>query len=234
MKKMSFSILSLLLSSQTFSAVKYDLTVYNGSGMPLSASAVYVRSGSGTDRTIGARPTDAFIGVCEKGNASARVTELRKDPRNSFVAQLPGPIMPGEMRTIKVTVDHPYAQELHFETMYAKTKETCGVIDVPSRQLTDAYHSNRSVQGRDMVVVSGAYENPKLGTDPSAVCAGKDAVTCLRLLSAPVRGEKQVRAFRPYLPSVLDFLEDQYGADEVDTLLIPTSGAIAFQLKKTY
>lgn len=233
MKKSLALIASLTTFSSAFAGVTYQLTVTNGSAMPLSPAVVYSTKGSATDRAIGATTPEGLVKLCRLGDAPSRDAELAP-MRNVLTHQTTeGLIMPGETRTIMVKVKNPMKEAIHFETMYGKSADVCGTISVSGAQLAHlAYHPGQQLEGRDTVLRTGAYLPPALPADTAGLCEDDNAVSCLRTLSAENTGVKYVQFFRPYLPRVLSFLDEKFGAVETDSLVIPTSGAISFTLRK--
>lgn len=222
-------ILNVLALMSTLAAIPamaadYELTVTNGGPMPISGSVIYVLNGVEPLNAVGETPTPGFVALCEKGDAAARLTELRNDTRVASAQRFADHLAPGARATFLVSLDDPATQTVHFETMYGKTQEVCGVI-----------HANASLahSGTDVVVESGAYAPitvPAMGL--KAACANAaGAVPCLRAL-APRQGTPKVRAFAGYLPRVLSSLEEKYGADEVQSLLVPSGGFLHYSLKR--
>jgi hypothetical protein len=210
-------------------AATYDLTVTNGGQMPISASVIYVLDGQTPLQKVGDPATTGFIALCEKGNAQARENELRKKPRVRAVARTMGHLDPGQSQTLSIEVQDPETQSLHFETMYGKTKEICGVIHTSGNDLVLMRGQER--RGTDIVVESGAYAPPTVpmtGLEQSCANA-KNATACLRSIS-PAQRMARVRAFSGYAPSVLSALEKKYGTAELQTLLVPSAGILHYNL----
>ena len=61
------------------SATKYELTITNGSEMPISPAAIYVKTGSESAAPVGSQATAGFIKLCQSGNLATRLSELKAD-----------------------------------------------------------------------------------------------------------------------------------------------------------
>lgn len=229
--------LIVALSTHAHAAVRYELTITNGSQMPISPGAAYVKSGGESAAPIGSTATSGFVQLCQTGNVANRIVELKANSNVSFVAQTSGPILPGESRSVEIEVGNPQRQSIHFEGMYGKSKDACGVGTLGSQSLTSLLqHFTSEVVEKDNAVSTGAFLEPSLpsGTTSldAAVCASAaNAVSCLRELASPSSGTGHLHFFTGYLPSVVTALEAKYGAADVQTLLFPTSGAIQLKLK---
>lgn len=227
----------LLTTSFAWAATKYELTITNGSQMPISPAAIYVKNGGESASSIGKNPSVGFIQLCQTGTPTARLSELRSDSTVSFVFQAAGPILPGETRVVEVEVAQPQQQSIHFETMYGKTKDVCGVGTVNSHSLVALkQHVADEIVAKDNAVQTGAFTDPTLPPgmtylDPSVCPNAMNAVSCLRELSSQNTGKAQIRFFSGYFPSLVSALESKYGSADVQTLLLPVSGAIQFKLK---
>ncbi|RYZ86906.1 MAG: hypothetical protein EOP06_13630, partial [Proteobacteria bacterium] len=153
------AFLSVNASAQT--ARRYELTIVNGSQMPLSPSVIYVRPGSQTANPIGSDSSNGFVQLCQSGNAAARASELKMDPAVKAIAQTTAPIMPGASQTIEIEVMDPQQQSVHFETMYGKTKDVCGVSTFSTHSLTALkQHVTGEVAQTDNTVLTGAFVDP--------------------------------------------------------------------------
>lgn len=231
MKKRYLMAFALAATSMA-QATTFKVTITNGSGMGLSPGVLYTTTTPGTDREIGALASEGFKGICNGGNAPARSVELSKDMKTRTNLVTEG-IAPGETKVFMVKVKSPYRETLHFETMYGRSKDICGVFDVSALKLRSAQRDRHLVlNGRDDVVRTGAYAVPKLPLDTGDICREGSATACLRSFSPELTPAGGVAFFRPYLPSVLGFLTERFGADEVDSLLIPTGGAIHFTIQR--
>ena len=236
---MSQKILILILANLTFlgfanaANTNYKVTITNSGNMPISPGALYDSSQALPQDQIGKLPNDGFVQVCQTGNPDKKIEELKADKSINSVLKTDGPILPGESKTFEIAVAKN--NTLHFVTMYGKTKDLCGVITVNRRDLRDvANHIVMSSQGEERVVASGGFADPVLPADGTAqnLCAqSTNAVQCLRELSVKAKGT--TRTFAGYLPSLVNFLEDSYGSEDVQTLLVPSAGAIqlAVELK---
>jgi hypothetical protein len=157
-----------------------------------------------------------------------RANELVPNAAIKAVAKTAGPVLPGESMTFTLDVNDKAVQGIHFEAMYGKSKDACAVVSVGRHSLVAlAQHVSASVEGKDQVVLSGAFTDPSVGQGCGSAANG---VECLRALSTNKSGSTQVRAFSGYLPSVLDYIEKAYGAEDAQSLLIPTGGAVQFRL----
>ncbi len=208
----------------------YKITITNGSAMGLSPGVLYSSANAEADSHLGAVTTAPFVKLCETGATADRAAELRKKMSTVTVMETGG-IAAGESKTFEVQVDGKNVNGIHFETMYGKTKDLCGVFSVNRHSLTAlSSHIVSQVAGKDQVVLSGGFTEPTLTPYSEAHCeSATKAVDCLRAMAAPIMGMNTVRSFNGYLPSVIQFLEDHYGSAEALTLLVPTAGAIRFK-----
>lgn len=213
-------------------ATTFKVTVTNGSSMGISSGVLYTTRLSTTDREVGSLASDGFTAICQNGNASARAEELSGLKNVKTHVQTEG-IGPGETKTFMIKVKSPRLDNLHFETMYGRSKDICGVFSI-SRSLLQKLQFNRyrKLSGKDDVVRTGRFLSPILPQDTAETCREMSATACLRSLSQDAIPVKTIEFFRPYLPSVLSFLDERYGSEEVDTLLIPTGGAIRFTIQR--
>lgn len=229
--------LSITATANAQTPVKYDLTITNGSLMPISPAVIYTKNGGGSATPVGTMPTTGFMQLCQTGNVATRLSELKMNSSVKFVTQTNAPIAPGETRAVEVEVLNPQQQSLHIETMYGKSKDACGIGSVNSHSLFALkQHVTAEIIENDDAVLTGAFVDPVLPPgmtylDPSVCPAAMNAVSCLRELSAPNAGNARVRFFAGYFPSLISALETKYGSTDVQTLLLPTSGAIQFKIK---
>lgn len=228
------SVLALTTATAQAST-KYILTITNGGGMPLSPAVIYVKKGQSGNTQIGQEPSPGFVKLCQTGMAMMRTQELKNESSTTFMAETNGLIQPGESRMVELEVLEPLEQSIQFETMYGKTKDTCAIGMFGSHSLYALkQHVTSDIYGKDQAVQTGVYLNPMTANDSmsTSICsAASDAVSCLRELSLPNKANAKVQFSSPYLPSVLNFLETKYGAAEVQSLLIPSSGAVQLHLK---
>lgn len=230
-------VLIATLGTTAHAATTYQLIVTNGSNMPLSPSAIYVRTGAQSLAPVGATPKPGFTALCQMGDAGARVLEVENDSSVTFATKTNSMIQPGMSAMIEIVVKDPSTQSLHFETMYGKTKDTCGTLNVSSHQLLALkQHATPAYDLRDEAIVSGAFTDPMLPAGESymdtEVCEDHASATdCLRALAQPSTAISTIRFAPPYLPSVLNLLEMKYGPQETSALNFPQSGAIRFNLK---
>jgi len=230
-------VLGMLLAAgmPAFAATTYLLTFTNGSKTPLSPSAIYVTEGQTGRAQLGQAPSPAFVQLCQMGNAAARANELRADSRVKFVTSTMGMLMPGQSQTVEVEVADPAQQSIQFESMYGKTKDVCATAGFNSHSLQALrQHVTTSAVLKDNAVQTGAFADPAIPAGGSYldtnICNGlADATACLRSLSLPTQGT--IRSFTPYLPTVLMLLEAKYGANDLQTLIIPDAGAVQLELK---
>ena len=215
----------------------YVMTVTNGSAMPLSPIVFYVQDGQAPKAQIGEAPSPGFTELCQMGNPKTRIQELGAKPDVTYKTETTSMLAPGESRTVEIEVRDPLLQSIQFETMYGKTKNLCGVAGVTSHGLYALkQHVTSSVIGKDNVLQTGAFLDPSLPVgqtylDPQACGGIPDAVTCLRSLALTNPGPQKVHFFSGYLSSLTMLLETKYGASETLNLMIPTSGAIHFEVK---
>ncbi len=239
------AVTALLSVAAQAHAAKYDLTVTNGSGMPISPAVIYIENGQQPKAQVGESPTAGFIQLCTTGHPETRASEIMNHSDVTFVTHTSAPILPGEHSTVEVELQNPARQSVHFEAMYGKTKDACSVGEIKSRDLVAlSTHELDEISMHDQVLQTGAFSNPiepNVTPTPACVLAGggcsnacadaSNAVSCLRELSMPLRGAAHIRFFAPYLPSVVDFLEAKYGASDTQSLLIPSSGAVQIQIR---
>lgn len=217
---------------------KYELTITNGSQMPLSPAVIYVKGDGLSAAPVGSIPPIGFSQLCQTGNRIARMNELKLDASVKFVTETTTPILPGESRSIEVQVMNPRQQSIHLETMYGKTKDVCGVVSLNSHSLVALkHHVSSEIIQNDHPVLTGGFKEPVIPTgmvypDVDELCpSAKDAVSCLRELSLPNRDQGKIRFFAGYFPSLINALEMKYGEFQVQSLLFPVSGAIQARLK---
>lgn len=67
--------LSVAATANAQATTKYELTITNGSQMPLSPAAIYTKNGGDSAVSVGSRPTTGFIQLCQTGNPVTRLTE---------------------------------------------------------------------------------------------------------------------------------------------------------------
>jgi hypothetical protein len=234
--KIIFGFVILTGAQMALAGQRYELTLTNGSQMPISAGVVYAINGQNGISEIGGVPSPGLIRLCQMGDPSIKFTEVQADKNVSWVAKTPGPILPGQTVTVEVDVDHPHDQSVHFEAMYGKSKEVCASIRVGSQSLRSlAAHSEDEVIDTDHVISAGAATEPMIpsGAALTSVCQNATtAIDCLRALTTNRTGGMQIHSFAGYLPSVLDFLESKYGGNDVLTLFVPHSGAVNYSIKR--
>ncbi len=236
MKTQLFLAATLFALSATAAqaSATFQVTLTNGSSMPLSPAALYVRDGGAADQQPGVAPTRGFIQLCQTGNPMERVNELRMNRSVHAVAQTMGLLMPGESRTVEIEVADPSKQSIHFETMYGKTKDVCAVGSAGSHALYALKsHVSDEYVGRDDALLTGAFLDPVLpAAHANYTCAqAASAIDCVRELSAASSFMAKIRFFSGYLPSVVSFLEQKYGAADTLSLLFPAGGAVRFTVK---
>lgn len=226
--KTSMVLLMLVFGIHAQAAVKYKLTLTNGSAMPVSPAAVYVINGQNAAALPGQMATPGFVQLCQTGNPSGRIPELSGNSAVTFVAQTTSPIMPGESRTIEVDVHDPSNQSVHFEAMYGKTKDLCAAGGISGHSLLALkQHAVNGYVGKDDVLATGTFADPVVGHYSCSMAM--NAVGCLRELSAASSGT--IHYFSSYLPSILSFLEGKFGATETQSLIVPSSGGVRFTLE---
>jgi hypothetical protein len=212
---------------------KYVLTITNGGSMPISPGVLYAVTGQASTNEVGQEPTAGLVQLCQTGNPMTKVAELKSDSKVKSLVQTGGPILPGQTISFEITMKNPNIESLHFVAMYGKTKEVCSTIDVQSHTLRTIYPNYDQLRGTDRVISAGQFTEPVVNTDSDDVCANvPNAISCLRALSRERTDKKQIHYFAGYLPSLLNFLEGKYGADETLSLLVPTSGAVSFSLSR--
>lgn len=226
------------LSARAANPATYVVTVTNGSSMPLSGVVVYTQHGQISKSRVGVAPSAGLVQLCQTGNAMTRLQELGMSRDVTFKGQTSGMIMPGESRTIEVTVADPLQQSIQFEAMYVKTKDACAVAGIGSHSLYALQqHVTSNVSGNDDILLSGAFTDPVIPMGRTyldgQVCAGAmDAISCVRSLSVPVAmGTAKIRAFAGYLSSIPMLLENRYGAADALTLQLPTAGAVRYDVQ---
>jgi hypothetical protein len=212
----------------------YALTLTNGSNMPLAAGVVYAIAGQRGTSNIGDAPTPGFVKLCQMGNPTEKFSELKANPNVKWVAETPGPILPGATITVSVNIPNPKGDSLHFEGMYGESKELCASISIGSHDLKWLSYGEQ-ISNTDHVISAGAASEPALANNlnNANLCVGdKAAIDCLRTLTSTKSSGAQIHSFEGYLPSVINFLESKYGSDDVLTLSVPQGGAINYSLRK--
>jgi hypothetical protein len=228
MKKLAFLSL-LFLTPAAFGAEMVTLKITNGGAMPISPGVVYTKADQARLTEIGEPATAGFVKLCQTGNPSDRLAEVKSAQEVVTAISTPGPILPG--KSVEVAVPLEGAASLQFEAMYGKSKDSCALISVNAETLTASQSEGLIASGSDEVVSTGAFADPALPNHLGAAC--KDsmaAVDCLRNLSMPSQMGVGVHYFHGYLPSVVSFLEAHYGASQAQELLIPASGAVRYQI----
>jgi hypothetical protein len=172
------------------------------------------------------------------GNSDGRSRELRAQPQiNKLVADVPGPTQSGQSRMLVVRVEIPKIESIHFETMYGKTKDVCGVASINSHTLVAlAQKVTKEVIISDHPVLSGAFLEPKVPSDlnyldPEFCEEVPTAIDCLRQSALPNNGAKLIRPFAAYLPSFLTGLEMKYGSEQVQSLVFPNSQGLQLKIR---
>lgn len=236
-KTASISLISTLflsapLAHATGGNQTYKLRVTNGSAMPISPAVVYVKLGNAPLTKVGQMPTSGFTHLCQTGNPDERFQEVKDNASVKWVQKTSGLLLPGETVELSVPVRDVARSSIHFEGMYGKTKDTCAVFGVSAHELSKNVKGDLLI-GRDEVLSTGVFKDPTLPENTNSICTSAPTVVdCLRELAGPASGAIAVRYFPGYLPNTLGFLEEHYGAEETQTLVIPTSGAVRFQLIK--
>lgn len=230
LKKVLF--IGVLACAATSQAAVYKVTFTNGGNMPISPGVLYTSTNADADARVGVPSTAGFTKLCQTGMNTDRATELKATAAVKSVVMTDGPVFPGESRTFEITVDEKNIQGVHFETMYGKTKDVCGLITINRHALVSVkQHVVSSVTGNDRVVLSGSFTEPVVTANAEALCTdAMSGVDCLRALSSAQVGQK-IRSFSGYLPSVLNYLEVRYGAEDALSLLVPTAGAIQYKVE---
>lgn len=234
---LKFAALLVFLGAEVSSAspygAKYVLKVTNGSAMPISPGVVYSVDGQSSTNEIGNEPTQGLIQLCQTGNPAGKISELKTDSKIKTIAQTAGPILPGQSVTVEVRLHNPRVESLHFVAMYGKSKELCAAVDIQSHALLAVYSGYGDARGNDKVISAGAFTEPVVdGNSTGACAAAKDAVSCLRTLSVDRTDKKQIHFFGGYLPSLINFLEEMYGAQEALSLFVPAGGGVSYSLSR--
>jgi hypothetical protein len=236
-KAISTLFILFAVSANAQNANKYELTITNGADTPISPGVFYAKNGASPAAQVGEAPTVGFIQLCQTGNPATRLTELKADSAVQFADQTTAPILPGESRSVEVEVMNPQTQSIHLEVMYGKSKNVCGVASVNSHSLVALKeHVTQEYLGKDNTLLTGAFLDPALPTgsnyqDTNLCPDAVNAIACLRQLSVPNPESAKIRNFAGYFPSLLMALEVKFGAADLQTLLIPTSGAVQIKLK---
>ncbi len=207
------------------------LTITNGSAMPISPGVVFSADEKVTKGLVGGEASNGLITLCKSGNPDLLVEELKMKMGISNIQKIGSPTLPGASAQVMLKVGSLEKQNLRFLAMYGKTIDACSVIDISSFDLIHAVRLNHGVRGVDQVISTGAFSDPVVPEFLTSYCESeKDAVSCLRMLSMETTGGK-IRFFRPYLPSVVNFLENKYGAEDVLSLSL-NNGNVSFELKR--
>lgn len=234
-KRIFLSTLILFSTSELFAAnhKMLSLKIKNGGTMPISGGALYASAADAPLSQIGSKATDGLTALCQTGSNDLRFQELSSEHTKKsgvrFVVKTQGPILPGQEIEVLVPAYQVRGRSLHFEAMYGRTKDACASISISKLQVAQGLY-RYAVQGQDQVISTGRFSNPVVDENAASQCQDADnAVSCLRNLS--VNEDGVIRFFPGYLPSVLNFLETNYGASDVQGLLIPGAGALRFELK---
>lgn len=240
MKYINYTLFSTvaLFSLSAIAAERYEVTITNGGQMPLSPPLLYVAHEPAAGARIGELASPGFTQICLSGNLTLRQEELRKQSSVKSIVTGAGPVLPGSSQTFIVPVNRPGRESIYLESMYGLSKDTCASAQIGSHSLTALkVRASNQVTVRDNVVVSGAFLSSRLPTDPYNrydICAQQNqAVACLRELAGPEtdNSRNKVRFASQLLPSVIHFLEEKYGTDQVQNLLIPQAGAAQITAK---
>jgi hypothetical protein len=229
--------ISPAMEAKAEASTRYLVTFTNGATMPLSPGVIYVGERVANGATLGRAPSSGFIQLCQTGNPAGRLAELKADSSVRGVQQTSGPILPGDSLYVEVEVQDPRRQAIHFETMYGKSKDLCAVGSANSHGLYALQlHATQELVGKDDVLQTGAFLDPvRPGDseypDPDACGGAMNAVSCLREVALPNPNPAKVRFFSAYSPSLLTYLETRFGAEDVSTLQLPSSGALRFQVR---
>lgn len=207
-----------------------QITLTNGGAMPLSGGLIYITSNHKPQIAVGSTPTPGFVRLCQTGDPSTRANELKANPATMAVIPV-GHIMPGESVVVNLPADLMASQAVHYESMYAKTKDTCSTFTVTGDELLAVSHgAEKDFHSNEKVLASGAFLDPA-GSQGASCSGAAAAVDCLRLFTA-INSAPRVRYFPGYIPSVLNFLEVKYGATETQALILPTAGAVNFTVRR--
>jgi hypothetical protein len=210
----------------------YELTITNGSNMPVSPGALYSIDGQDGVTDVGSMASAGLIKLCTMGDPSVLLNELSANANVRAAQRSGGNVLPGQSTSVQVVVHDRSQASIHFVAMYGKSKDACAAIDLGSADLRDS-SSGRTIKGTDRAISTGAFSAPSLPANVDAsVCQGAaDAISCLRTLSSPKSQASSIGYFRGYLPSVMNFLESRYGADDTQTLML-NGGSVSFSLKQ--
>jgi hypothetical protein len=227
--KKGLLVFILFAAKSAFGTQSYQLSLTNGSSMPISAGVVYVTEDQKSLTQIGDTPTQGLINLCQMGDPTLELAEV-KGNKSVSLALTSGGIMPGQTITVPVNVPNPSNESVHFIAMYGKSKEACASVWIESQNLLDREHS-----GTDNVISAGAATEPMIisSTNLQSICqTAPGAIDCLRNLTSARASGAQIHSFAGYLPSVLNFLEVKYGPEDVLTLFIPQAGAVNYTIKR--
>lgn len=187
---------------------------------------------------VGQASSAGFIQLCQTGDSSLLVEELKANPKVKYVETTEGPLFPASSTMATIHMKDVARESVHFAAMYGLTKDACAVIDLTNielaRLLPSSYYEyhrgiRRELRGTDRAVSTGAFSDPMI-TDQAGACEGADsAIGCIRELAVEMEGGS-IRAFRPYLPSLLHLLESRFGSGAVQPLIVP-NGAIQFSVR---
>jgi hypothetical protein len=90
-KWLGLAILTIAsLQAQAATGTVYQLTVTNGSSMPISPLVAYVKNGQTGKTQVGMAPSAGFIQLCLTGDPALRIQELSKLPDVTATAQTMG------------------------------------------------------------------------------------------------------------------------------------------------
>jgi len=144
-------------------------------------------------------------------------------------------LFPGQSETVTIDVPNPRRQSIHFEAMYGNTKDTCATFTVAGARLAMLGDNDDAsdIAGTDLARATGAFADPVVpaGATSGTLCgSATSAIDCLRTLAPSASGSPSIRAFPGYLPSLVSLLESIYGSADVETLIIPSGGAVSYRI----
>lgn len=222
-------------TSASSQAMTLQMTITNGSEMPISPGAVYVTNNQSSVTEIGGSASPGFVTLCTTGNPSNMVGELSTNPSVEWSNTATNVLVyPGQSSTFQIKVSSPQTSSVHFVAMYGMTKDTCAAIDISNAQLSLlTAQTNSQINGIDRAVSTGMYSNAAVVSSSS--CTSGTVVDCLRSLSTSTPSGT-IRFFSPYLSTVTGFLETAFPAARqasgapITQNLILTGGEVTYSV----
>ena len=189
LNSLGFLKLIIMIGSLELTQINYaaatmvELRITNGLQMPISGAVVYVTQNGSPQASIGNYATIQFIELCKTGNNAERAKELQRImPNNKRIYLIPGPTLSGKSQTINIQIENAKTDNIHYEVMYGKTKDVCGIATVNSHSLVALTQKvTKEVLLSDYPVMTGSFMEPRVPSDisyldPQFCQESKDAI----------------------------------------------------------